>query len=211
MEADAEIPAARDRSAGPVADGAEEAAAILAAAERPVIMAGTNLYWARGEDELRALAEALGIPVFLNGMGRGCLPADHELSFSRARGAALKGADVALVVGVPLDFRLGFGASFGEETRLLQLDSAPSELAATRQPELAMVGDIAATLAAIRESAEGEPGAGPDRTVLGRRAARDRDREARRRGGRPRRRPRPASSRCASTRSSPRCSTATRS
>jgi acetolactate synthase-1/2/3 large subunit len=164
MEADAEIPAARDRSAGPVAEEAEEAAAILAAAERPVIMAGTNLYWARGEDELRALAEALGIPVFLNGMGRGCLPADHELAFSRARGAGLKGADVAMVVGVPLDFRLGFGASFGDETRLLQLDSAPSELAATRPPELAMAGDIAATLAAIRESAAAESGAGPDRT-----------------------------------------------
>jgi acetolactate synthase I/II/III large subunit len=162
MEAKAEIPAARERSTGPVADGAEEAAAILAAAERPVIMAGTNLYWARGEDELQALAEALGIPVFLNGMGRGCLPADHELAFSRARGTALKVADVALVIGVPLDFRLGFGASFGEETRLLQLDSAPSELAATRRPELAMAGDIAATLAAIRESAE--PAAGPDRT-----------------------------------------------
>ncbi len=44
-------------------------------------MAGTGLYWGRGEDELRALAEALGIPVFLNGLGRGCLPADHELCF----------------------------------------------------------------------------------------------------------------------------------
>jgi len=164
LEAEAEIPEAADRPPGPVADSAEQAASVLAAAERPVIMAGTNLYWGRGEDELRALAEALGIPVFLNGMGRGCLPADHELCFSRARGAALKGADVALVVGVPLDFRLGFGGSFGEETRLLQLDSAPSELAATRQPELALVGDIAATLAAIRESAAAESGAGPART-----------------------------------------------
>jgi thiamine pyrophosphate-dependent acetolactate synthase large subunit-like protein len=127
-------------------------------------MAGTGLYWAHGEEELRALAESLGIPVFLNGMGRGCLPADHELYFSRARGAGLKGADVALVVGVPLDFRLGFGGSFGEETRLIQLDSAPSGLAATRQPELALVGDIAATLAAIRESAAAESGAGPERT-----------------------------------------------
>jgi acetolactate synthase I/II/III large subunit len=164
MEAEAEIPAARERSAGPVADGAEEAAAILAGAQHPVIMAGTGLYWARGEQELRALAEALGIPVFLNGMGRGCLPADHELAFSRARGAALKGADVALVVGVPLDFRLGFGGSFGEETRLLQLDSAPSELAATRRPELAMAGGVAATLAAIRESAAAESSTGSERT-----------------------------------------------
>ena len=87
-------------------------------------MAGTGVYWARGEDELRALAEALGIPVFLNGMGRGCLPADHELCFSRARGQGLKEADVALVIGVPLDFRLGFGGSFGEETKLIWLDEA---------------------------------------------------------------------------------------
>ena len=165
MEAEAEIPDPPERAPGPVAEGTEKAAEILAAGERPVIMAGTGLYWARGEGELRALAETLGIPVFLNGMGRGCLPADHELAFSRARGAGLKGADVALVVGVPLDFRLGFGSSFGEETRLLQLDSAPSGLAATRQPEVALVGDIAATLAAIREAAGAESGAGPARTA----------------------------------------------
>jgi acetolactate synthase I/II/III large subunit len=147
-----------------VAEGAGQAAPILAAAERPAIMAGTNLYWARGEGELRQLAEALGIPVFLNGMGRGCLPADHELAFSRARGKGLKEADVALVVGVPLDFRLAFGGSFGEETRLIQLDSAPSRLEATRQPELALAGDIAATLGALREAAVGE-GADPEPTT----------------------------------------------
>ena len=159
MEAEAEVPAAPEhRDATPAGD-ADQAASLLAAAERPVIMAGTNLYWARGEGELRALAEALGIPVFLNGMGRGCLPADHELAFSRARGKGLKEADVALVVGVPLDFRLGFGGSFGEQTRLLQLDSAPSRLEATRQPEVALVGDIAATLAALREAAHAEGGA----------------------------------------------------
>ena len=95
-------------------------------------MAGTGLYWARGEAQLRALAEGLGIPVLLNGLGRGCLPADHELAFSRARGTALKGADVALVVGVPMDFRLGFGGSFGEETKIVRLDVAAER--AQRQP-----------------------------------------------------------------------------
>ena len=112
--------------------GSSEAAALLAGAERPVIMAGTGLYWGRGEEEMRALAEALGIPVFLNGLGRGCLPADHELAFSRARGTALQGADVALVIGVPMDFRLGFGGSFGEETKIVRLDVAPNAL--ERQP-----------------------------------------------------------------------------
>jgi len=126
-------------------------------------MAGTGLYWARGEDQLRALAEALGIPVFLNGLGRGCLPADHELAFSRARGAGLSGADVALVVGVPIDFRLGFGGAFGEDTKLIRLDAAPNELSANRAPDVDLVGDVAAGLAAIREAVGGE-GAGAGRT-----------------------------------------------
>src|SRR5829696_6214511 len=56
-EAEAAVP---DPPAVPehVADGAEQAARLLSEAERPAIMAGTNLYWARGESELRALAEA---------------------------------------------------------------------------------------------------------------------------------------------------------
>jgi acetolactate synthase I/II/III large subunit len=154
-EAEADVPVA-PAPAVRAADGAEEAAALLAAAERPAIMAGTGLYWGRGERELRALAEALGIPVFLNGLGRGCLPADHELAFSRARGVGLKGADVALVIGVPIDFRLGFGGSFGEETELIRLDAAPNRLTTNRLPRLDLVGDIAATLAAIGDAVAGE-------------------------------------------------------
>jgi acetolactate synthase-1/2/3 large subunit len=156
-EAGDEVPAAPGVGDPQPAEGVEEAAALLAAAERPVVMAGTGLYWGRGEGELQSLAEALGIPVFLNGLGRGCLAADHELSFSRARGAGLKGADVALVVGVPLDFRLGFGGSFGEETKIVRLDPAPNGLTANRLPEIDLVGDIAASLAAIREAASADP------------------------------------------------------
>ena len=151
-EAEYEIPAPAAREAA-APEGVEEAAALLAGAERPAIMAGTGLYWGRGEEQMRALAEALGIPVFLNGLGRGCLPADHDLAFSRARSTALKGADVALVIGVPLDFRLGFGGSFGEETKLIRLDVAPNALTANRLPDLDLVGDVAAGLAAIAAAA----------------------------------------------------------
>jgi acetolactate synthase-1/2/3 large subunit len=154
-EAEVEVPALPVASAAELATGVEEAAALLAAAERPAIMAGTGLYWGHGEDELRALAEALGIPVFLNGLGRGCLPADHELAFSRARGMALQGADVALVIGVPMDFRLGFGGSFGAETKVVRLDVAPNALSANRAPAIDLVGDVRAGLAAIREAAGG--------------------------------------------------------
>jgi acetolactate synthase I/II/III large subunit len=156
-EAEAEVPPAASVEPRP-ATGVEEAAALLDAAERPAIMAGSGLYWAHGEGELRALVEALGIPVFLNGLGRGCLPADHELAFSRARGEGLNGADVALVVGVPIDFRLGFGGSFGEETKLIRLDAAPNALIANRAPEVDLVGDVSETLTALRESLAGGRG-----------------------------------------------------
>jgi Zn-dependent alcohol dehydrogenase len=70
--------------------------------------------------------------VFLNGLARGCLPGDHPLCFARARSTALKGADVALVVGVPMDFRLGFGAAFGQETEIVAVDVAEPKLEAAR-------------------------------------------------------------------------------
>ena len=127
----------------------ERAVALLRDAERPVIMAGNGLYWARGEHALRELAEAAGIPVFLNGLARGCLPADHDLFFARARSAGLKGADVALVIGVPMDFRLGFGGSFGEETELIVLDGAEPEREHPRPVAAELYGDVAEALHAL--------------------------------------------------------------
>jgi acetolactate synthase-1/2/3 large subunit len=153
LDAPLELPDPRSRPAA--ADGIEEAAALLRGAERPVIMAGTGLYWARGEDSLRALCESLSIPVFLNGLARGCVPADHPQFFSRARSTALKGADVALVVGVPMDFRLGFGASFGEETKIVAVGSTPPERPHPRPVAAELYGGVAATLAELAAAGAG--------------------------------------------------------
>ncbi|MBA2506701.1 MAG: hypothetical protein H0V29_12305, partial [Thermoleophilaceae bacterium] len=130
---------------------------LLARAERPVIMAGTGLYWAHGEDELQQLSEQLGIPVLLNGLARGCLPADHANFFSRARGAALKGADLALVIGVPMDFRLGFGGSFGDETEIVVIGSSAPENPHPREVAAELYGDVPAVLDALRDAATPAP------------------------------------------------------
>src|SRR3954451_6115919 len=148
-----------DGRGAPAAEGVEQAAALLAKAERPVIMAGTGLYWAHGEEALRALAKELSIPVFFNGLGRGCLPADHERFFSRARSQALKGADVALVIGVPMDFRLGFGQSFGADTQVVVIGAAEPEKPGPREPAVALWGGVSATLDALRQSAGDVPAA----------------------------------------------------
>jgi thiamine pyrophosphate-dependent acetolactate synthase large subunit-like protein len=149
-------PAARGR-----ADAAQldRAVALLRDADRPVVMAGTNLYWGHGEHALRALAEALGAPVFLNGLARGCVPADHPCFFSRARSAALREADVAIVAGVPMDFRLGFGEAFGPETELVAVDLAEPERDHPRPVAAECYGDIAGSLEALAA------GTGPDRSA----------------------------------------------
>jgi acetolactate synthase-1/2/3 large subunit len=145
----------------------ERAAALLREAERPVIMAGTGLYWGRGEGALRELAQELQIPVFVNGLARGCFPADHELYFSRARSAALKGADVALVIGVPLDFRLGFGAVFGEDTSIVFIDAAEPE----REQPRALAAEVYGALPEVFEGLRaGAPALGDEDPVAGARA-----------------------------------------
>ena len=141
---------------GASGESVEAAAALLAGAERPVVMAGTDLYWGHGEQALMELAHTLRIPVFLNGLARGCVAADDELFFSRARSQALKGADVALVVGVPMDFRLGFGASFGEDTEIVVIDAAEPERQHPRAPAAECYGAIARTLADLRAAAGGQ-------------------------------------------------------
>ena len=151
-----------DPALRPAADGdaVERAASLLRTAERPAIMAGSGLYWGHGEHALQRLSEELRIPVFLNGLARGCVPPDHECYFSRARGTALKGADVALVIGVPMDFRLGFGGSFGEDTKIVVIGSGPPANPHPREVAEELYGGIPLTLDALRSAASG----GPDRS-----------------------------------------------
>ena len=158
----------------------ERAAAVLRDAERPAIMAGTGLYWGGGEDALRALAEELRIPVFLNGLARGCLPADHELFFSRARSTALAAADVALVVGVPLDFRLGFGSAFAADAGVVVIDVAEPEREHPRPVAAELYGDLPTTLEALRTAGAtaGDMAAVRDHWIASLRATEDERRAA---------------------------------
>jgi acetolactate synthase-1/2/3 large subunit len=138
---------ARGGAADP--DAIQRVATLIAEAAHPVLVVGGDVYWAGAERELRAFAEAARVPVFANGLGRGLLAADHALAFSRARGVALKGADLVVVAGTPLDFRLAFGA-FGE-ARVVHLADTPAEIGTHAQPAAAIGADLRATLAALAE------------------------------------------------------------
>ncbi len=143
-----ELPAAP----GPDVDALDRVSALLSAAQRPVIMAGTNVWWGHGEAALLRIAEERQIPVLMNGMARGVVPADHPLAFSRARAKALGEADVALIVGVPMDFRLGFGKVFGPQTQLVVVDRAEPDREHPRAVAAGLYGDLTAILTALAGS-----------------------------------------------------------
>ncbi len=130
-------------------DEVARAAALLAGAARPVLVAGSDVYAGAAEAALVAAAEALRVPVFTNGMGRGCIPAGHPLAFARTRGKAFKAADVVAVVGTPLDFRLAFGA-FGDAT-VVHVTDAPSQRAEHVAVAAAPAGDLRAILTAFAD------------------------------------------------------------
>jgi acetolactate synthase-1/2/3 large subunit len=138
----------------PDPDAVATVAKLLADAERPVLMVGGDVYWAAAEHEVRALVEGTRIPVFANDLGRGVLPADHELAFSRARKVAFDGADLVVVAGTPLDFRLAFGAFAAP---VVHLADAPDGVARHVALAASVAGDLRATFAAL---AEQSPSAG---------------------------------------------------
>jgi acetolactate synthase-1/2/3 large subunit len=111
---------------------------ILRNAKRPVIMAGTQVYWDEAHDALKTLTEQTGIPVFTNGAGRGTLSMKHPNCFKSARGTALKDADVIMLIGTPLDFRLKYGNDWPQEVKVIQLENDPAELNHNRQADVAL-------------------------------------------------------------------------
>lgn len=130
----------------------ERIAAMLARARKPVIIAGTQVYWDGAHEALRALSEAHAIPVFTNGAGRGALPMDHPHCFKSARSKALKEADLVLLIGTPLDFRLKYGQGWNPAGQLVQIENDPAELNHNRQADVAVEADARLVLEGLAEA-----------------------------------------------------------
>jgi acetolactate synthase I/II/III large subunit len=132
----------------PDAGAVTEIAGRLAAAERPVLILGSDV-WLDGAEQLaRLAAEELRLPVIANGQGRGILPAGHELLVTRARSVALREADLVVVVGAPLDFRLGYGEFGGRDgaprAQVVHVMDAPEQIARHCPLAASAAGSLAA-------------------------------------------------------------------
>lgn len=123
-------PTAPDRSPDP--DLLDAVAALLAESAHPVLVLSTDV-WADGaEHAARRFAEELGLPTFTTGLGRGILPRGHELLVTRSRSMAFAEADLVIVAGAPLDFRLAYGRFGGPDrtTAIVHLVDSASQWAA---------------------------------------------------------------------------------
>ena len=151
---------AASRSRAPVwahPDAVHRAAEILVAAERPAVIAGTSLRWSADAEGLRALAEALRAPVYLNSLARGALPPDHPYFLALSRSKALEDADVILDLGAPFDFRLGYGQApaIAADARVIMADVAGDTIGHNRAVEVGLLGDVGIVARQLAASLKG--------------------------------------------------------
>jgi len=144
-------------------DYIRRAAELMLKAGRPVVIAGGGVHWSRASEELQKFVTAFDAPVFLNGLGRGCVPPDHPLYFSYARADALREADVILVIGTPLDFRLGYGRppALSGDANIIQINIDPTEIGRNRGADVGITGDPRAILAQLTDEVKGRKRSDP--------------------------------------------------
>ena len=135
----------------------KEAIALLARAERPLVIAGSGVWWSDGAAALQAFVEASGIPFYTKPISRGLIPEDHALSFLNARSTAFTEADVVLAVGTRFDWMIQYGRPprFGADLKVIQVDVNPAELGHNREVDVAIAGDARAVLQQLTDEARG--------------------------------------------------------
>ncbi len=152
-------------SRDPDGDALARVAGLLRTAERPVLVLGSDVWADHADEAARRAAEALELPVIANGLGRGVLPAGHRLLVTRARSLAFGSADLVIVAGAPLDFRLGygvFGGRSGEPAKVVQFADSQGQLARHVQLAEGVAGDLGRALDGLVSAASKGPR--PDRS-----------------------------------------------
>jgi acetolactate synthase-1/2/3 large subunit len=128
-----------------------EARAILAKAERPVFLVGSQIRWSPKKDSLASYADRIGAPFYLNGMARGGIPHAHPTRMSRSRRFALANTDAAFVFGTPFDFRVDYGraGTWNADAKVVQVDLDGAELGRNRRVDVAIQGDSGLVLESL--------------------------------------------------------------
>ncbi|HEY4440696.1 MAG TPA: oxalyl-CoA decarboxylase [Candidatus Elarobacter sp.] len=124
---------------------------LLASAERPLVLLGKGAAYAQADDEIRTFVESTGIPFLPMSMAKGLLPDNHPQSAAAARSFAIGNADVVLVAGARLNWLLSHGKAplWNENTKIIQIDIAATEMDSNRAIAAPVVGDIKSVFAQL--------------------------------------------------------------
>ncbi|KAF2471923.1 uncharacterized protein BDR25DRAFT_366664 [Lindgomyces ingoldianus] len=150
------VPAAPQAGASPERIG--QIAALLRSAKAPLVVVGKGAAYAQSEGIIRCLVDETGIPFLPTPMGKGVLPDAHPLNTSSARSAALKGADVVLILGARLNWILHFGGEpkWASKVRLIQVDISAEEIGKNNgDAELGIAGDINVVVPQLTKALDG--------------------------------------------------------
>jgi len=154
---------AQARRSRPAAEDIYRAAALLAHAERPLILAGGGVHISEAYGALLALAEAEGIPVAHTMSGKGAIACTHPLSagvfgrYDRIANAMIAESDCLLVVGCKLgEIATKRFSLFGGGTPLIHLDVVAEEIGRTTRTDVALVGDARCGLEDLRAALGGD-------------------------------------------------------
>jgi len=136
-----------------------EAAALIAKAKRPVILAGQGAMIARADKELRYLAETLKAPVTTTLLGKGVFPETHPLALGMLgmhgtayANKAMIECDLLINIGSRFDDRIiGQPSKFCQDAKIIHIDIDPAEAGKMIKPDLMIVGDAKAALTLINE------------------------------------------------------------
>jgi len=150
-------------------DYIERAAELLGASQRPVIMAGSAIWWDDAGESVAKLSSTLGAPIYVNGMARGCIDAGNRLHLLRTRSKALGEADTVVVVGAEFDFRLAYGDStlINPSAKIIHINIDHTEIGHNRPVDVGIVGDTQAVLGQICEALPGPKFSSERETWLG--------------------------------------------
>ena len=143
-----------------------EAIALLSRAERPLIIAGSGVWWSDAGAALQAFVETAGIPFYTTPLSRGSIAEDHELAFLFARARAFSEADVVLNVGTRFNYVIQFGRPprWAADVKVIQVDVDPAELGHNRPVDVPILGDARAVLQQLTAEAKGKLDKGRYRT-----------------------------------------------
>ena len=133
----------------------EALADLLARAEKPVVLLGTQVWTSRGSDAAIEFVRKNNVPAFMNGSARGTLPPGDPHHFHLSRRYGFNNADLILIVGTPFDFRMGYGRRLPKGATVVQIDMDYRTVGKNRDIDLGLVGDPGAILAAVTQASSG--------------------------------------------------------